>query len=169
MRIIFAGLAFWNTIFLLYTVYLGHTHAHMTQTSGAWWHDHFSVALITSILTCLTHSVVYIHFLGTSKGIKEAVDAFSLPNDPETGFERRAKRYKARMRPLAMFAPILIIVTAWLGAAYDTHRLSWGWHASLAYFSLVFNLMAFVMEHRVITENTAMIREINKLIAAKKQ
>jgi hypothetical protein len=107
MRIIFLGLAIWNTIFFVVTIYLGETHARM---------NHFTMALITAIFTCLTHSVVYIHFLGTSKGIKEAVDAFSLPNDPETGFERRAKRYKARMRPMAMFAPLLVIVTTWLVA-----------------------------------------------------
>ena len=160
MRIIFLGLAIWNTIFFIITIYLGETHARM---------NHFTMALITAIFTCLTHSVVYIHFLGTSKGVKEAIDGFSLPNDPETGFERRAKRYKARMRPMAMLAPMLIIITTWLGAAHDTGRIGVLWHAAFAYFSVVFNLLAFVMEYRAVTDNTAMIREINRLIAAKKE
>ena len=86
----------------------------------------------------------------------------------DTGFERRAKRYKARIRPMAMFAPVLIIVTTWLGAAHDTGRIGVLWHAALAYFSVVFNIAAFVMEYRVIRDNTAMIKEINQLIAAKK-
>lgn len=160
MRIIFLGLAIWNTIFFVLTIYLGETHA---------WPAHFTVALITAIFTCVTHSVVMIHFMGTGKGIKEAVDAYSLPNDPETGYVRRTKKFKARTSGLATVAPLLIIVTTWLGAACHTGRMGTLWHAVLAYFSVVFNLYAFVVEYRVIRENTAMMKEINRLIAEKQK
>lgn len=158
MRIIFLGLAIWNTIFLVATIVLGETHA---------WPIHFTVALITALFTILTHSVVMIHFMGTGKGIKEAVEAYSLPNDPETGYVRRTKRFKARTSGLATLAPLLIIATTWLGAAYHTGRINILWHAALAYFSVVFNVYAFWVEYKVIAENTAMMREINRLIAEK--
>lgn len=158
MRIIFLGLAIWNTIFLITSLVLGETHA---------WPLHFTVALITALFTILTHSVVMIHFMGTGKGIKEAVEAYSLPNDPETGYVRRTKRFKARTSGLATLAPLLIIVTTWLGAAYHTGRINILWHAVLAYFSVVFNLYAFWVEYKVIAENTAMMREVNRLIAEK--
>jgi MFS family permease len=159
MRIIFLGLAIWNTIFFVATLYLGETHA---------WPMHFTVALITAIFTCVTHSVVMIHFMGTGKGIKEAVETYSLPNDPQTGYVRRTKKFKARTSGLATLAPFLIIITTWLGAAHHTGRMGLLWHAVLAYFSVVFNLYAFVVEYRVIRENSAMMHEINKLIAEKK-
>jgi hypothetical protein len=63
---------------------------------------------------------------------------------------------------------LLIIITTWLGAAYDTGRMGVVWHAALAYFSILFNLCAFVMEYRAVKDNTAMIREINQIIAAKR-
>jgi MFS family permease len=160
MRIIFLGLAIWNTIFFVATIYLGETHA---------WPAHFTVALITAIFTCVTHSVVMIHFMGTGKGVKEAVEAYSLPNDPQTGYVRRTRKFKARTSGLATFAPLLIIITTWLGAAYHTGRMGVLWHTALAYFAVVFNLFAFVVEYRAIAENSTMIKEINKLIAAKKE
>jgi MFS family permease len=159
MRIIFLGLAIWNTIFFVATLYLGETHS---------WPMHFTVALITAIFTCVTHSVVMIHFMGTGKGIKEAVETYSLPNDPQTGYVRRTKKFKGRTSGLATLAPFLIIITTWLGAAHHTGRMGVLWHAVLAYFSVVFNVYAFVVEYRVIKENSAMMNEINRLIAAKK-
>jgi len=160
MRIIFLGLAIWNSIFFAATIVLGMTHSRLA---------HFSVGLVTAIFTCLTHSLVMIHFMGTGKGIKEAVEGFSLPNDPQTGYVRRTRKFKGRTSGLATLAPLLIIVTTWLGAAYDTGRISPTWHATLATISVVFNLYAFVVEYRVIKENTEMLQEINRLIAAKKQ
>jgi len=168
MRIIFLGLAIWNTIFFVYTIYLGETHSLMKYGQPLWWRDHFSVALITAMFTCLTQSIVMIHFMGTGKGIKEAVEGFSLPNDPQTGYVRRTKRFKARTSGLATMGALLVLVSAFLGAAHDTHRIGVLWHAVFAYFSAVFNVFSFVVEYRVIKENTAMIREINRLIAAKK-
>lgn len=158
MRIIFLGLAIWNTIFFAASLYLGLTHA---------WPLHFTIGLVTALFTILTHSVVMIHFMGTGKGIKEAVEAHGLPNDPHNGYVQRTKRFKARTSGLATLAPLLIIVTAVLGAAHDTRQLPLPWHSWSAYLAVAFNLYAFVVEYRVICENTALMREINRLIAAK--
>ncbi len=159
MRIIFLGLAFWNSIFFAVTICFGLMQDRVV---------HFTAGLITAIFTCLTHSIVMIHFMGTGKGIKEAVESYSLPNDPQTGYVRRTRQFKARTSGLATLAPILIIVTAWLGAAHDTGHMGVAWHAALALLAVAFNLYAFVVEYRVITENTAMLREINRRIAEKR-
>ncbi len=160
MRIIFLGLAIWNTIFFAATIGLGVAHNRLA---------HFTAGLITAIFTCLTHSLVMIHFMGTGKGIKEAVEGFSLPNDPRAGYVRRTRQFKARTSGLATLAPILIMITTWLGAGHATRGWPLSLHQWFAFFSVAFNLYAFVIEYRVIRENTTMMREINRLIAEQKR
>jgi hypothetical protein len=163
MNIIFAGVVIWNIIFFIATIVAG------MQGWKVW---HFSFGVITGIFTCFTHSLVFIQLIGSGKGIKEAVDAYGLPDDPETGYTRRTKKFKSRAFPYAMFVPMITILTAWIGAWHDTNAfaapglraLSHQIHMGFAWFSVFANFYAFWKEYEVISENTAMIREINQKI-----
>lgn len=155
---IFLGMAFWNVVLFGITIYLG-----MTHQSRYWFHQW--VGVLTGIYTCLTHCVVMMHFMGSGRGIKEAVAAYNLPNDPHTGYTRRLRRNTARSSALATFASISIIVVVWLGGAKDVGRLPGMTHAWVAWAVVAFNLYAFWIEYRLITDNTRMIREINAQIA----
>ena len=163
MTSIFIGLAFWNGVFFATTLWLA--------LKGNPWH--WAAGLATGIFTLLVHSIVFMHFIGTGKCIKEAVETHALPNDPETGHVRRTKRMKARVFPLSTFASLAILVTIWLGGWYhsqhwlDHHKnvMAFEWHRWFSWATLLFNLYVFRVEWQAIRENTAMIREIESQIA----
>ena len=155
---IFLGLAFWNVVLFALSVWLGLTHR-----SAHWQHQ--ALGVLTALYTCLTHCIVMMHFMGSGKGIKEAVQTHHLPNDPQTGYTRRSRRLHGRASAMATLAATLVMVAAWLGGAKDVGMLKGTTHAWFACFAVAFNLYAFWVEYKVITANTAMIREINTKIA----
>ena len=160
---IFIGLAFWNVVLFGVTIALGVTHQ-----SSHWQHQ--AMGVLTGIYTCLTHSIVMMHFMGSGKGIKEAVETHSLPDDPKTGYVRRTRRFKGQTSGHATLCCLAIIVTVWLGGWMDTHKgnvAAHRWHMWFAWFTVAYNLYAFRAEYKVIAENTAMIREIDGKIAGK--
>jgi hypothetical protein len=166
MNVIFLGLVIWNVLLLVATVYTG------MQGWPVW---HFSLGVFTGIFTCLTHSLVFIQLIGSGKGIKEAVSAYSLPDDPKTGYIARTKKFKSIAFPYAMFVPMITIAAAWIGAWHDTNKFaapqwlaaSHQWHMWIAWITVFTNLYAFWKEYQVIADNTVMIREINELIQKK--
>lgn len=161
MTPIFIGLVCWNTVFLATTLWLA-------LTNNPW---HLAAGLVTGIFTILVHCIVFMHFMGTGKGIKESVENFGLPNDPQTGYVRRTRKFKMQTSPHATFAPLAIMVAICLGGWYDGgHRLNqtaFQWHRWIAWIAIAYNYYAFYVEWQVISENTSMIREINALIAKK--
>ena len=163
MSKIFIGLAFWNVVLFAVTIWLGVTHH-----SANWFHQW--VGVLTGIYTCLTHSIVMMHFMGSGKGIKEAVETYNLPNDPKAGYVRRTRRFKGQTSGHATLASLCVIVSVWLGGWMDTHKglgKAHYWHLWFSVFTILYNLYAFWIEYRVICENTAMIREINAKVATK--
>jgi hypothetical protein len=157
---IFIGLVFWNIVLFGVTIWLGVTHH-----TAHWLHE--AMGVLTGIYTCLTHSIVLMHFMGSGKAIKEAVETHSLPNDPSTGYVRRTRKFKGRTSGLATLGCLLTIAVVWLGGAKDVGMLKGMAHAWVAYAVVAFNLYAFRVEYLVIRENTDMIREIDAKIEAK--
>src|ERR1700687_4361373 len=160
MSKIFIGLVFWNIVLFGVTIWLGVTHH-----TAHWQHE--AMGVLTGIYTCLTHSIVLMHFMGSGKAIKEAVETHDLPNDPKTGYVQRTRKFKGRTSGLATLGCLLTIAVVWLGGAKDVGMLKGMTHAWVAYAVVAFNLYAFRVEYRVIRENTAMIREIDAKIEAK--
>ena len=157
---IFLGLVFWNVVLFGITIWLGVTHR-----SAHWQHQ--AMGVLTALYTCLTHCIVMMHFMGSGKGIKEAVQTYNLPNDPQTGYTRRSRKLHGRASAMATLSATLIMVTAWLGGAKDVGILKGTTHAWFAFFAVAFNFYSFWVEYKAITTNTAMIREINALIGGK--
>lgn len=158
---IFLGLAFWNVVLFAITIWTGFTHnAYHGLALGA----------LTGIYTCLTHCIVMMHFMGSGKGIKEAVATHALPDDPRTGFTRRSRRLHGRASGMATLACLFIIVNVWLGGWAHTsppQSIAHGWHRWFTWFAIAFNLYAFWVEYRVINSHTALIREVDAAIGAK--
>ncbi len=160
MTTIFLGLAFWNVVLLAVTIW-----AMLTRQGPAWL---FGLGTLTGIYTCLTHSIVLMYFLGTGKGIKEAVATHGLADDPQTGYGRRTRRFKARTSPVATLSCLLIMGAVWSGGWLQTSRqpAALPWHRWLSWVAVAYNLYAFWVEYRAIRENAALIRELNARIAA---
>ena len=162
MSKIFIGLVLWNIVLFGVTIWLGITHQ-----SAHWQHQ--ALGVLTGVYTCFTHCVVMMHFMGSGRGIKEAVETYALPNDPQTGYVRRTRRFKGQTSGHATLCCLCVIVTVWLGGWMDTHKLNPAahhWHMGFALFTIAYNLYAFRVEYKVISENSAMIREIDERIAA---
>jgi hypothetical protein len=109
---IFLGLVIWNIALFgatIYTASIGRVDLH------------FGIGAFTGIFNCFVHSLVFIQLIGSGKGVKEAIEAYSLPDDPETGFTKRAKQLKGRAFPHAMIVPMVTIATTWLGAWHHTN------------------------------------------------
>jgi len=157
---IFVGMAFWNVVLFAVTLYFG-----MTHRSANWLHQ--GLGVLTGLYTCLTHCVVMMHFMGSGKGIKEAIATHHLPNDPQTGYTRRIRRLTGRSSGMATFGCITIIAAVLLGGAKDTGLSRGMLHAWVSWVVVVFNIYAFWVEYKVIRENTTMIREINSVITKK--
>jgi disulfide bond formation protein DsbB len=164
MSKIFVGLVFWNIVLFAITIWLGLTHH-----SSHWQHQ--AMGVLTGIYTCLTHSIVLMHFMGSGKAIKEAVETHGLADDPQTGYVRRTRRFKGQASGHATLCCVAIIVTVCLGGWMDTHKgnvTAHRWHMWFALATVVYNLYAFRVEYKVIAENTAMIREIDARIQSRR-
>jgi len=160
MSKIFFGLAFWNTVLFAVTIWMA-IIKHPLHGLG--------LGVLTGVYTCLTHSIVMMHFMGSGKGIKEAVDGHQLPNDPQDGYVRRTRKFKARSSPCATFSCIFIIAAVWLGGWTHTSPGNYSaflWHRWFTWFAVVYNLYSFRVEYKVICENTAMIQDINNKITS---
>ena len=166
MNVIFLGLVIWNILFLTATVATG------MMGMKNW---HFGLGVFTGVLTCFTHSLIFIQLIGSGKGVKEAIEGYSIPDDPRTGFVARTKDFKKRAFPWAMYVPMLTIAAAWLGAWHDTNSFaapqwraaSHQWHMWIAWIAVLTNLYSFWKEYQVIAENTRMIHDLNTLIESR--
>lgn len=172
MSIIFCGVAIWNVIFLL--VSLATAYFGRAADPGAWWH--FTAGVFTGIFTIFTHCLVIIHMAGSSKGIKEAIGAYGLTDDPQTGFQRQVRKNRAKISPYAYLGSLLIMGVVFLGGwhhskliYHESYRfdLSGEWHRWFAWFAVVFNLYGFWKEYQVVKDNTRLIRELNDLLETK--
>ncbi len=168
---IFLGLAIWNSIFLLAVCGLGWWASYDPASRHFW---HMWPGVVVCLFTCLTQCIVIIHFSGSGKGVKEAVEGNAIADDPETGYARRVRRFRGKMSAWAYPAVLLIVTATLLGGAYDGARLFHDpaskqqtlhyFHLGVSLFAVAFNLYSFVAEYRLICENTAMIAELNRLI-----
>lgn len=161
MSKIFLGLAFWNVVLVVVTIWMGIARHPLHG---------LAMGVLTGIYTCLVHCIVMMHFMGSGKGVKEAVETHNLPNDPQTGYTRRSRKLHARASATATMACIIIIVAVWLGGWAHTSppgSSSHAWHKWFAWFAVAYNVYAFWVEYRVIRDNSAIIREINTRIAGK--
>src|SRR4051812_22269415 len=124
---------------------------------GAIWHGvHVLIALLATMATLAVHSIVYTYFLATGKWAKEVVRVYQLPewiNDQAKKNKRKAFRFE-------FWSMTLIAVTAWLGAASDTQRLSPLWHLGVAAATLAYNLGAFAVEYATIVAHARLLLEV---------
>ena len=74
-----------SVVLFAVTIWLGLAHH-----SDHWQHQ--ACGVVKGLYTCLTHSVVLMHFMGSGKAIKEAVQTHALPDDPKTGYTRQTRR-----------------------------------------------------------------------------
>lgn len=126
--------------------------------SGSVWRGvHVLLSLLTIVALLGVHSIVYTYFIATVKWAKEVAKAYQLP-DWMVG---QANRNKKRVFRFIMGSVTAVAATAWLGAAVDTRGGSYGvWHLAVAFATLGFNLVAFVVEYAAIVAHHRLLAEM---------
>jgi len=126
--------------------------------AGAVWRGvHVLFSLLTIVALLGVHSIVYTYFMATVKWAKEVAKVYQLP-DWMVG---QATRNKKRVFRFIMGSIAAVAATAWLGAAVDTRGGGYGvWHLGVAFATLGFNLVSFVVEYAGIVAHHRLLAEV---------
>lgn len=165
MSRIFLSLAATNVSLIVASYVLGL----ISVSAGPGRHDkelgvHFLIALFTVMFSLLVHSIAYTYLMGTNRWVKEVVEVYKMPAEIAARSKaNKRKGFKWEFRAMAMVA-----VAAWLGAwvhreypkAVPTQSL---YHHISAVGVLVFSLIAFVFEYRIIGEQGKLLDEVKTL------
>jgi len=159
---ILLGLSFWNLLFLCTAMTLGWT--------GAIGRDrHMVVGLFTVTFCLLSHSLIFLHFLGTGASVKKAVLDHGL--DPE--YARKTRRYKLKTFPASMAAMLLTVAAGGVGGGAGgtdsgvTVAASEVWralHFWLGAAIIPVNIFAHWIELKWVTQNSLMIEEVDTIL-----
>ena len=153
MERIFIGLAIWNTLILIVASASG-------LTGGAFGEQHVLIGLFAAIFSCLLHSIVIGHLIGAGRAIKDgAADLddpgrFLVPN----------RKLKAKVFPLATFAPLATVIAAVLGGGVHADSLPSWVHLGAAIVAVGLNLAAYPAEHHGIRRTSDLIGQLHVLL-----
>jgi hypothetical protein len=148
---IYTGLAGWNLVFLVAASALGFLRGGAVSPRA-----HALSGLFAAIFCCLVHAIVFAHFIGSGRWIKEGVAAAGM--DPS--ISRRTAKLKGKTFPFALFSMLFGGATAVLGGGADSGAVSGGTHLGFAVATLVLNAVAFVAERSAIRENSGLIDRV---------
>jgi hypothetical protein len=118
---------------------------------------HFTLGLLTAILTLFVHCLIFTYFLGTGRWVKEVGLAYRLP---DAGWPKHTRELKRQTFPPALFAMLITIGTSAAGAGAMWRQWPWYVHGSLAVLTLLMNGWAFVIEFRNVSINGRIIEEV---------
>jgi len=103
---------------------------------------HVSIAIFSTLITLLAHSMTMFYLIGKGKAIRETVAESGLSSDLYARVAR-ARRPVFSMGSLAMG---FTIIAAALGGGVDAGTVASGFHAVLAILGLVTNFMTLRLE-----------------------
>jgi len=120
---------------------------------------HLLVSLSAAFVAISAHCLIFGIFTGAGKDTRELVQDLHL--NPE--FVGQTKAFRKVNFPPALYAILLILLTAILGGALSTAGSSiWGSvHGLLAWVTFAYNIKTFWLEFRSVRENAAILRRVN--------
>lgn len=137
-----------------------------------WINFHRLLGVAAGLLVILVNSITITYFVGTSRWVKEVVDAYRL----DENLAEESRVIKRKSFPWSVFGMLVIVAIVALGAASDPS----GWTASnavkfvsphylAAIIGLIFIAFAYWMQWTRIAENYAVIERIMGLVAERQQ
>ena len=131
-------------------------------TDGASISRHITLAIFSTMLTLLAHSMMMFYLIGKGKAVKDAMKEGNLTGD-------HYRRIAAARKPVFSIATLAMGVTmlaAILGASVDVKVLPPIIHAFIAYGAIGCNVAAIRIEIGALTESSRVVDEVNHLLGA---
>jgi hypothetical protein len=131
-------------------------------TDGASISRHITLAIFSTMLTLLAHSMMMFYLIGKGKAVKDAMAEGQLTGD----YFRRIAAARKPVFSIGTFAMAVTIVTALLGASVDTGMLPPMVHAMIAWGAIACNLAAVKIEIDALGVSSRVVDEVNRLLGA---
>jgi hypothetical protein len=156
MPIIFIVFAIMNLLAFVAATILG-----FVATKSLWlFQYHVGAGLLTGLFTCVVHSIIFTHFIGSGLSVKEAVQMNNLGLD----YIQKTRIFKAKVFPLAFSSAFLTIAVVATGSATHTLLIP-GWvHGLFAVLAIILNAKTFLVEYRYVAENAKLLESINQAL-----
>jgi len=126
---------------------------------------HVVVSLASCLLLLFSHCWIMFYLIGTGKAIKEAVNEHGLEPQLIERLIEDTKRFKNVSYPWLMLALGTAMATFILGGGAATGSLPSWIHHILFYLTLLAQVRALQLEKRVLTENEALIIDLDRRLA----
>jgi hypothetical protein len=148
---------------LLTSVFLGIAGIVTTAVFGLMGTDiprHILFGLFSTLITLLAHSMMMFYLIGKGKAVKDAMAEHHVTGD----YYRRIALARKPVFSIGMWAMVVTMIAAIMGASVDTHVLPPIVHAMIAYGAIFCNLAAAKIEIAALTESSRIVDEVNQQI-----
>jgi len=150
---IFLGLSVANVLLLVMTAGLGLVIPNVTATPYSdFYASHVIIGIAAGLLTTLTHTVIYVYFMATSKWLQAATDKMAA--EPKH-FAIPSLTNKSRILRTIVAPITATMLTLFAGAAADPTTSAWlpmGIHLLLGITTIFTNLIAAVLQFPLINQ-----------------
>ncbi|MBM3777902.1 MAG: hypothetical protein FJW23_06625 [Acidimicrobiia bacterium] len=133
-----------------------------TATSSSVIDLHVRVAVFSTILNLLAHSLMMFYLLGKGRAVKEAVAEHHVPGT----HAQQVARLRGPVFSRATWAMALTMTAAIVGASVDVGVMRAWPHATLAAAAVALNLCALQTEIAALRGTGRVVDEVNAVIAA---
>ncbi|MDA1094287.1 MAG: hypothetical protein O3A25_13605 [Acidobacteria bacterium] len=119
---------------------------------------HASLAIFTTLITLLGHSMTMFYLIGKVKAIKDAV----IEGELKTDAVARASALRGPVFKLGSIAMGLTMLTAIFGGGVDTGVIPSGFHSLLAITAVVANFLALRAIVDALAASSKIVDEVNR-------
>lgn len=148
---VFVGLAVQGV-----SIYYGYQIPHRSGSFG----KHFSMALASTFLLSLGHSMTMFFFIGTGKHIKELVKEHGLRLE----IVQETILYKNKLFPIMMVAIALTLAQFILGGGTHTRVMAPWIHHILAWLTFASNAYCFLLEVKYLVSNSRLMNSVYRTV-----
>jgi hypothetical protein len=123
---------------------------------------HIMLAIFSTMLILLAHSMMMFYLIGKGKAVKDAMAEGHLTGD----YVGRIAAARKPVFSVGTFAMAATIIAAILGASVDTGMLPPTVHSMIAWGAIACNLAAAKTEIDALNESSRVVDEVNRLLGA---
>lgn len=123
---------------------------------------HIMLAIFSTMVILLAHSMMMFYLIGKGKAVKDAMAEGNLTGD----YVGRIAAARKPVFSIGTFAMAATILAAILGASVDTGMLPPTVHSMIAWGAIACNFAAVKTEIDALNESSRVVDEVNRLLGA---